>query len=233
MQLLGSVETQPCWIRRAAKAGFIGTQQIWVSTNPARLGSVKPSWASFQSNPAGLGSNRTQQGWVSTKPSFAGKAGFAISMKPSNSSSPRKEKKKKRVKIGFVDGVEMRKHSQKKKKKWVKINFANGVEMREHSKNKKKWVKIDFVESEDERPVCRQRAIHWRGFGMKKMTCHKKKVQIIFLSCARYLAVQENRMCSKLTKLALRFAAGSTKKAECAESRKADCINGVIYREDS
>ncbi|GKU93456.1 hypothetical protein SLEP1_g7050 [Rubroshorea leprosula] len=70
------------------------------------------------------------------------------------------------VKIGFVDGVEMREHSWKKKK-WVKINFADGVEMREHSENKKKWVKIDFA---DERPVCRRETslqatgIHWRGF---------------------------------------------------------------------
>ncbi|GKV13631.1 hypothetical protein SLEP1_g24619 [Rubroshorea leprosula] len=31
----------------------------------------------------------------------------------------------------------------------------DGVDMREHSENKKKWVKIDFADGEDERPVCR------------------------------------------------------------------------------
>ncbi|GKU93083.1 hypothetical protein SLEP1_g6714 [Rubroshorea leprosula] len=33
-------------------------------------------------------------------------------------------------------------------------------------------------------------------------------------------------MCSKPTKLALRFATGSTEKTECARSRKASCRNG-------
>ncbi|GKV17156.1 hypothetical protein SLEP1_g27692 [Rubroshorea leprosula] len=41
-------------------------------------------------------------------------------------------------------------------------------------------------------------------------------------------AVQENKMCNKPAKLVLCFAASSTEKTECVESRKAGYRNGKL-----
>ncbi|GKV30604.1 hypothetical protein SLEP1_g39398 [Rubroshorea leprosula] len=102
----------------------------WVRRNPDRLaylGSLKPSLSGFV---------ETQIGWVPMNPALlVTQTSLAVSMLVAQV-PPRKEKKKKWVKISFVDGVEMREHSEKKKK-WVKIDFADGVEMREHLENKK------------------------------------------------------------------------------------------------
>ncbi|GKV46835.1 hypothetical protein SLEP1_g53796 [Rubroshorea leprosula] len=161
--LAGFRRTQPCWFCRRlgsskprstrnrlgsdepsnwvcqnptllGSSRFIGTQQGWVLTillgfdEPNLAGRAnQPCWFCRRLGLTPLAVEATQLEQISPRIPCI----WSISQVPL-----RKEKKKKLVKIGFVDGVEMRKHSEKKKK-WVKINFADGVEMREHSENKK------------------------------------------------------------------------------------------------
>ncbi|GKV36533.1 hypothetical protein SLEP1_g44654 [Rubroshorea leprosula] len=118
-------------------AGFNETQICWVSSNPTWLGFPKPNKAGFRRTLLGIarlaGFDKTQPGWVSPNPARLGfpepsLAGFNDKEFQISQVLLRKEKKKKWVKIGFVDEVEMREHLEKMKK-WVKIDSADGVEI--------------------------------------------------------------------------------------------------------